>query len=70
MATFLEILKHSAGYLRHPSTNLVTAPHRLKLINLSHVDQNFHFNAFPVVKLPIKIIRLLAIVLELAAVLN
>ena len=38
MATSLEILKHSAGYLRHPSTNLVTAPHQLKLINLRCVD--------------------------------
>ena len=58
---------HSAGHLRQSSAKLVTAPGRLKWINLSHVDQNFPFNTFIVVELQIKI-YILQNALELAAV--
>ena len=35
----MEILKHSAGYLRQPSANLVTAPCRLKWIRIKWIKR-------------------------------
>ena len=58
---------HSVGHLSQPSSKLVTALCRLKLINVNHVDQKFLFNTFIVAELQIKIF-ILQSVIELAVV--